>query len=261
MAKYKIPILVVSFLLVIGISSSILYEVEVDESLNHSVYEVDHKNRIDNLQEFNVVLENTGSVGCRFGLVNHMYSENYSKTEYSEKVPLWPGESVKLIQHSVLENITGTVKSNLSLEYCGSQKSLGELKFNVSKKTYLNDTVDSETISSTEETVTFRTGVDKALAVPVGSPPYWKIGSSNITGGKTQSNLEAPIYSKSKKIEFALLNHSTEEVIGVTEVELKPEKNIFRKLMRNKLKVLLSISVFLNLFFMAVIGRKLRASN
>ncbi|MFB6115977.1 MAG: hypothetical protein ABEK10_00555 [Candidatus Nanosalina sp.] len=219
MDENKVAVLVLSTVLMSAGASSILYEVDVEESLNHSSFKLQYRENISDLQTYSAIIDNTGSVGCKFRLVNTLKSENYTRTDYSSAHELWPGESALIEVKSVPMNVTGRINSTLKIQYCGKEAVLNKTAFVDVENTTAGDRISSTTLKSKNGKLSFKTTLDEAYAVPISEPPYWKVESANISSGKASVEFEAPIYVKDESIVFALVNKTTGEVVGRTEVK------------------------------------------
>lgn len=243
----KISTLILASILISTAASSIIYEVDVDESLNHSSFQLNYSEEITDVQEYTAVLDNTGSVGCSFRLANTLESGNYSRTDHSDTYTLWPGDSARITVSSVPINVTGRINSTLEVEYCGKNSVLNRTSFTDIENTTAAREFSSTTLSSGKNSLTFETGVEEAIAVPIGEPPYWKVSAANISSGKAKIDFEAPIYSEEKSIIYALVNKTTGEVIGRTEVKTGSEVFNLDDIPGQVLWSILVISILLNL--------------
>lgn len=223
MDGYKISTLVLAVVFLSAIASSIIYEVDVDESLNHSSFQLSYEEEITDVQQYSAVIDNTGSVGCTYRLANTLESGNYSRTDYSQPHQLWPGDSARISVTSVPINVTGQINSTLEVEYCGKNTVINKTSFEDIRNTSAQKEISSTTLKSEDGRITFKTGLNEAIAVPIGEPPYWKIGPVNISAGKAETSFEAPIFSEEKTVIFALVNKSSGDVMGRTHVKTGSE--------------------------------------
>jgi len=246
MDKHKITILAALTLAFSLSGSALVYEVEIGESLNHSTFEFDYQDEIQDVQEISVVVENTGSVGCNFYLRNDISSENFSRTDYSQEYPIWPGNSKLMELNSVPENITGTVNSTLHISYCGKTEEVAQYSFNDTSKTFLNRSFESKTLNAENGEISVEMPVQNGSVVPVDAPSYWKVGSADIESGVASVELDAPIFNSGATVEFAVINSSTGNAVGTTQVAMKPEEDLEYAIQSNTLEILLGVSLLLN---------------
>lgn len=257
MVKHKIAVLAVFTVLFSLSGSALLYEVEIGESLNHSTFELEYQEEIQDVQEISVVVENTGSVGCQFYLRNDMSSGNFSRTDYSQEYAIWPGNSKLMEMKSVPENVTGTVNSTLHLSYCGKTVEIAQYSFNDTRKTLLNNSLESKTLSAGSGEVSMELPVQNGSVVPIDAPSYWRTGSADIKSGIASVNLDAPIFNSGSTVEFAVINSTTERVVGTTQVSMTPEDDLEYIIRNSTLEIILGVSILLNTVLAARVFRDL----
>lgn len=257
MDKHKITILAALTVLLSISGSALIYEVEIGESLNHSTFELEYQEEIQDVQEVSIVVENTGSVGCQFYLRNDISSSNFSRTDYSHEYAIWPGNSKLMEMKSVPENVTGTVNSTLHLSYCGKTVEIAQYSFNDTRKTLLNNSLESKTLSAGNGEVSMELPVQNGSVVPVDAPSYWKVGSADIKSGVTSVNLDAPIFNSGSTVEFAVINSTTDRAVGTTQVAMTPEEDLKYIIRNSTLEIILGVSLLLNTVLAARVLRDL----
>jgi hypothetical protein len=246
MAKTKIVLLLGAFLLATSMGSGLFYRVEVDQTLNHSGFDLNYSDRVEDVQTVSVAVDNIGSVGCEYRLRAVQDGENFSSVEYSRGYPMWPGGTSLMQMKFLAQNYTGPVNTTLFLQYCGKTSKIGNFSYNDTVNTKVNNSIGSETLEATEAEVKLKLPVENGYLVPVNSPPYWRVGSTTINDGKAVASYEPPIFDRDETVEFAVVNESTGNVLGKTTAELDPEKTLVEKIRDSWLRVLLGISVLLN---------------
>jgi hypothetical protein len=228
MAETKIAALVTFSIFLLGSASGLAFNVQIDALTSASVKDINYKEQVDGVQSINSSVENTGSIGCSYRLKTDYSYKNSSFERYSSAYPLWPGEEDRARIDFLVENYTGAVQGNLSLEYCGQEQKVSNFSFNTSNITVERE-YSSKTIDSNSSAAKIRIEeLDEALLVPVEAPPYWKTASEEVQEGKAVIEYEAPIFDSRENISYAVVQNG--EVLGETTVELEYEKTLWDRL-------------------------------
>ena len=225
MAETKIAALVTFSIFLLGSASGLAFNVQIDALTSASVKDINYMDEVDGVQSVNASVENTGSIGCSYRLKTEYRYKNSSFERYSSAYPLWPGEEDRARIDLLVENYTGEVDGNLSLDYCGQEQKISNFSFNTSnitvEKKYSSKTVDSNSSAAKiniEE-------IDEARLVPVEAPPYWKTASEKIREGKAVVEYEAPIFDSRENISYAVVRDG--EVEGETTVSLETRRSLW----------------------------------
>ncbi|MFB6241447.1 MAG: hypothetical protein ABEJ36_01430 [Candidatus Nanosalina sp.] len=246
MDRSKVIPLLISILALASLGSGLLYQVEIGETLNHTAFRIDYRNTTKDIQRISATFRNIGSIGCTYRLKADVETGNSTTTYYSGDYPLWPGETRLMELRFIPQNISGKVETQLYITYCGKQEKLDEFSFNDTSETLLNKTLESRTLTASEQKARIKLGVRNASLIPVKVPPYWKVSSAEVRKGLANLSYQAPIFNDRENIRYAVVNTTTDQVIGVTEVNLNPEKTLMEKIMERALEIALLISLLLN---------------
>lgn len=247
MDKLKIVLLLISSLILVSSASALLYQVDVDASLNHSSFDLDYRNKTDTLQVVSSSVTNTGSVGCTYRLRADISRNSTEASHYSRGYELWPGETAAMNLRFISGNTTGQIQTQIYLEYCGENENIGDFTFNDTQSEQLNSTVDSRTTEATATGAEAKLPVRQGILVPVETPSYWKVSSAEINDSKASLDYEPTLFRSQEKIVFAVLNKSNEDVIGSTNVDLETSKPVFDVILDNLEYILLVASLFVNI--------------
>lgn len=248
-------LLTLATLIIIPAASSLSLNVDVASHANHSVRDVQFKQEIQDFQEFNVSVENIGSIACEYRLKADFSTGNRSVERYSNAVGLWQGEYAKLNIGYVPLNYTGPIETDLSLNYCGLTRNVGEYRFNVTQEIIANDSIKSRTIRALEDQALIQINQGKKL-VPIEEPSYWRTGPAEITNKTAELEYKSTIFDKTETIKYAVIEDR--KVIGSTKVELDSNPTLVQRINDRKLQiisVLLIISVLINILLVIKILR------
>ena len=231
MAKTALPLLLI-FLL--PAAAGLSFNVDLEVLTDHSVKDLQYDNRVEAVQNVNASISNVGSIGCTYRLKTDYSYANESFTSYSSPSPLWQGDSDRLTVSFIPRNYTGTVETNLSLNYCGQEKDVDSFSFNVTENTTSEGEISSRTVSVTEKSAEVEIENGTVL-VPDEQPSYWKTSSAEIINGSTEVQYDAPIFEKEETITYSVLQDG--EVIGETTVKLEPEPTFWEKVQNRKTEI------------------------
>lgn len=258
MDKAKVLLLLIILAVLVSSASALLYRVDVDDSLNHSSFDLQYRNQTDTLQVVSSTVTNTGSVGCEYRLKAEIYTNGEQATHYSKGYELWPGRTERMQLKFISGNASGMIETDLYLEYCGKQESLETFSFNDTGAEVTNNSIDSTTIEASEKGAEARLPVKEAILVPIETPPYWKVSSTEVNQSRAEFSYNAPIFNEREQVRFAVMNRSTEEIIGETTVQLEAEESVLQTISQNIESLALAASLLLNLALAAVILRRHR---
>jgi hypothetical protein len=258
-------LIMIAAIFMLPMASSISFDASIQSNTTFSERQIDYKENVSQLQEVNLSLINTGSIGCSVRAVSVF---NNSERAYSQEKPLWAGENTYLELSKIFRK-EGSYEGALYLEYCGQRKELEQFNFTAEgleeNLTDKNTTqVNSTTIESNSEKVKASLPVEEGLLIPEDTPPYWKVASTEIINGTADIGLEAPIYDSEEDLRFSVYNRTSGEIEARTTVSLeRPEPGKWEKRMmwleENALS-LAAVSLLLNLLLAALLFRKYRES-
>ncbi|MFB6292565.1 MAG: hypothetical protein ABEI58_04190 [Candidatus Nanohaloarchaea archaeon] len=250
MAGHKVQVLLAALLVLLGGAAALKFHVNVDEELETAEYQLQYQNSTADLQEINVTIENIGSIGCSYRLKG-LFDNGEKVTRYSRSYPVWSGLSQLAELHYAPLGYNGTVNASIYLEYCGTEKFLRNITFEVTDTTRANRSFESRTLETnfTASEIKMR-GVKEGLLVPVDYPAYWKTGSAEIDSGKAVVEYEAPIFRAGKKIKYAVLNETTRDVLGTTKVKLEARPTLLEKI-RDRFEFILALLLAASVAFNA----------
>lgn len=217
-------------------------KVHISDILDHDAIELDYNQDVQHIQNVNLTIENTGSIGCNYRV---MVQERNS-TYYSTKEPLWPGDSAFFEVDYVLENVTGQINSSVTVEYCGTDTAVESFSYNATAGVFEPDSIDTTASSTTASSTEVDLDLEEGKLVPKESPPMWRAASASIEEGKAQLSYDPPIFREEVLSYYAVVDG---EVVGTTDVELSEKERMIG--LREVLVSLLLISVSINLYLVA----------
>ena len=260
MAGAKIPVLALVTLLMVLPASAMFLEVSVDADPGATVYDLNYVEEFESVMSLNASVQNTGSVGCSYRLRTELSEPDSNETtgSYSDSAELWPGESERLSTYYI-SDIAQQVRADIYLDYCGETEKIERVNISAEETEPENDT--EYNLTARESNVSGASVVSKeledALLVPQEYPPYWKVGPSEMGDGETRLDYEAPIFDERENLSYKVVNKTSMEVIGNTEVDLTPEESL-RDILEENLLVFLAISLILNLILITSVLRETR---
>jgi hypothetical protein len=240
-------LIALTILLIVPAASGLKLNVDVEASANHSVRDVQFKENVQDFQEFDVSVENIGSIACEYRLKAEFTHENEALNRYSNARGLWQGEYTQLSVGYVPVNYTGTVETDLFIHYCGLEEKIGEYKFNVTEKTLLNNSIGSRTVQVSENNAKIEIEEGEML-VPVEEPPYWRTGPAKVENGTAELEYKSTVFDERETIRYAVLDQG--DAVGTTEVRLEPSPTLIERIIDRKFEVaavLLVLSLLINL--------------
>ncbi|MFT4867852.1 MAG: hypothetical protein ACI9LV_000462, partial [Candidatus Nanohaloarchaea archaeon] len=242
-------ILAFTLILVFAVSGAtgLKVDINIEEITDHGAYEFQYRDSVESFQEMNVTVENLGSIGCTYKMRAVLDGENLSEIEHSRGYELWPGDTALMkIRHMPL-NYTGEIQSDVYLSYCGQEELIGEANYTVEERQVSNSTVETETVSVDSSGAEVRTAeLQNGYMIPEEAPAGWEVASSTVEDGKTRVSYDAPIFDNRRDITYSVVS-SDGELVGTAEVNLNPEKSLLEMVEQNIWKILLVMSLLLNL--------------
>lgn len=243
-------VLVSVTILFLSMVSGLTFDVNVDALTDSSEYGIEYRNNTT-VQQINTTVLNGGSIGCQFRLKGEFRYANETQTRYSSPHALFPGADELIQLYFIPENYTGTVQTTLYSDYCGQEKQLTQFNFTSPESVISNQTVESKVLTLNSSASSVEIDHQNGRLVPKDTPAYWKAGSSDIVNGSTVIEYDAPIFTEGRNLTYTVLN-ADNELVGETEIYLKsPEPTLLDKVYQNIWKLLLGLSVFLNLGLIA----------
>lgn len=237
--------LLISTLFLASTVSGLQFNVKVDALTESSEYGVEYRENTT-VQQVNTTVLNSGSIGCQFRLKGEFQYGNNTKTRYSGPHALFPGAVSMMQLYFVPENYTGQVQTTLYSEYCGQEKQIKEFNFTSPESVVPNNSIESTTLSVNRTGSQVKAGSESGRLVPQEAPPYWKTGSAELVNGTATIEYDAPIFSKGKNLTYTVLDKHG-NVVGETEIHLKTKETMLDRLENNLFKILLGVSVAVNL--------------
>lgn len=233
----KLPVQLLLILLILPAVAGLNFNVDVSTITDHSVKDLEYSDSVPQMQDINATVTNIGSIGCTYRMRASFQQGNKSFERFSSPEALWQGDYERMEINYIPTNYTGSIQTKLSLQYCGQEKQLESFSFNVTENTTINSTVDSRTISSSDETTEIEVEGDKL--VPQEEPAYWKTSSAEIVNGTAEVEYDAPIFDRQEEITYTVIEDG--EIQGSTEVTFEPEPTLKEKIMDRKLEILTSV--------------------
>lgn len=210
-------------------------------------YNLQFDNNTSKLQEVNLSVRNIGSIPCNYRLKAWFRQGNKTMERFSEAKPLYPGEGGLIELKYVPLNYTGNVRAEVNVTFCDREERVKKFNFTVAGNLSTNNTVKSRTLDAESRTATVSFDRKNLLLVPQETPPLWKVPSVNTEGTTAEISYEPPVFNPARELEFTVLNASSHEILGETTVSLKESPTISYIIQQNKLKLLLSLSLLINL--------------
>lgn len=246
----KIQVLLIAILAFTGLSSSLVFKLSVDQDLKYSTQDLNYAENVEKLQNINVSVQNTGSVGCVFRLRSTLNSSNGQERYYSRPHSMWPGQEARLeIYQMPVEKGLKTAK--LSLKTCRGWEKLETLNYtveNASEQENLSE-IGFDRKKATEGSITLKTDVKNALAVPGEAPPYWKVPATRIQNKTAELTYTPEIYRPEENISYRIINTSSGNLLGTMDVPVEPKNTLLGSITVKRLSYVLLVSLLANLAF------------
>lgn len=245
MAGHKVPLLLALAIVFAGASTALVFDISVDEEVRHDFKDFTYQEEVENLQNINVSVMNTGSIGCQFQLRASFNSSRNPVTRYSQPHSLWPGQTARLSVYYSPDEV-GERKANISLETCRGWQEKRAVNFTVENTSNNNKSIEYKKLDATESQIKVSTGVEDAMAVPEESPSFWEVPHAQVKDGKANLSYEPEIYSAEENITYKMVNRSTGEALGSLEVSVGDEKTFWDYLKVEWLSAAFLVSMLLN---------------
>ncbi len=236
----RTALLLTFLILSTGLTSALSFNVDVAEETDHTVKDLNYSEKVAVNQKITGVVDNIGSIGCSFRFKGEFTQGNQTFERYSAPHSLWAGANSEIELNYIPMNYTGLVDTNLSIEYCGQEKEVESFEFNVTEKTLPGAEIDSRTVEADENQASIELSSGDLL-VPEESPSYWKLGSAEIINGSATVDYDAPIFSDGEKLRYTVLQDG--EIVGTTEVSLKPEPTRWEKALNYRLEAAIGLLI------------------
>ncbi len=260
MAGREVVYLLAVLFLVAAIPSTAGLELQVliSDNSDFSVHEVNYINETEGVQRVNFTVENVGSIGCEYRLKAVFNSSEDASQSYSGAHRLWSGDTSFAELYYLPENVSGTVDSEIYMQYCGNEDLVKRFSFRMSTPEFPNRTVDSETLdaNSTHAMVSVD-AAESGVMIPRDYPGGWKVSSVEVVEGEATAEYDAPLFSPRTNITYTVVD-SGGDVLGTTTVNLNVRPTFIEVLMQNRYRVLLAISVILNILLLMYRGSVIR---
>lgn len=253
MVKTK-SLILISLVFLMPMASAINFDASIQGNATFSERHVNYKEDVSQLQEVNLSVINTGSIGCSVRLVSAF---NNSERAYSQEKPLWAGENTYLELTEIFKE-GGAYQGALYLEYCGEREELRQFNFTAEGLDENLTEINSTTLEANNDRINVSVPVEEGLLVPEGTPHYWKVSSGEVVNGTASVDLDAPIFDSSETVRFMLYNQSSGDPEAFTQVsmqEVEPETTLADRIastVRENSLTLISISLILNLLLIGV---------
>lgn len=232
----------ISVIMLIGAGAALDFDVQVSAITSFNTFDTRYSNQTSSLQNLNLSVENTGSIGCTYRLKGVFNYRKNSRERFSEPYSLWPGEETRAELFFIPENYTGKVRAEIYSTYCGQEEKIKEIEFNSTRKNIPNATVNSTTVTADDERAELSLQVENGVMVPQQTPPYWKASGSKIVNGSATLRYDPPIFQEEEKLNYTVVDDSG-DVLGTTSVALKSEvePGLIEKVWNQRLKLLFAV--------------------
>lgn len=250
-------LILIAAIFLMPMASAISFDASIQSNTTFSERQINYKENVSQLQEVNLSLINTGSIGCSVRIVSVF---NNSERAYSQEKPLWAGENTYLELSKIFKD-AGVYEGALYLEYCGQRKELEQFNFTAEGLEENLTEINSTTMEANKDFVNVSVPVNEGLLVPETMPHYWKVSSGEVVNGTASIDLEAPIFDRSETVRFTLYNRSSGSSEAFTQVsmqEVKPETTFLDRIVskiRDNSLVLVSASIAFNLLLLGILLR------
>lgn len=245
----RAAVFTVLLIFLIAPATSIEFKVDVAGKSGDALFAANHSTGKD-VHTFNASLENPSSVGCNYYFRGEFERGNKTERRYSTSYGLWPGETVDAEINYAPVNYTGTVNADIDLLYCDTVRNVSDYSFEIANPAF-NRTYDAKTLEVSENSVKVNFSVRNGTLVPVKTPPYWRVGSSEIDNHVAEIDYEPTLF-QNKSMTFAVMQNGT--IQGKAEVSLEsPEPTLKEKLWDKRFRIalaVLAISVLGNLYLL-----------
>ncbi|MFB6213102.1 MAG: hypothetical protein ABEJ07_00855 [Candidatus Nanohaloarchaea archaeon] len=244
--KYRITVIALLALFIASPAAALSFDVSIGALADTEAHFVQYHENTSAVQDVNVSVENTGSVGCVYRLKAEFRYRNQTQTRYSRPYPLFPNEMANARLHFIPENYTGPVEASLYSTYCGQQKSVENITFRSLRSNTAENSIESRVVSADEDSATVELEESGGLLVPRQTPPYWKASSARIKEGRATLRYSPPIFTR-ELLNYTVVRNGS--ITGYTTVDLEVDKTYWDRL-RERLPriigVLLGFSLLLN---------------
>lgn len=249
--------------LIVPAAFALTFEVDVDEEVNSSEFDLNYMEEVETLQTINVTFDNRGSIGCVFRLKAEFEQGNDTFTRYSQGYPLWAGSATTAELNYIPYNYTGQVDTTVYSHYCEREEEIDSFTFNVTENTLFNGTVDTRTVEVNDRQARIETGVENGTLVPEEAPTFWKASGAEITQGEAVISYDPPIFREGASMSYTVLDENS-TVVGTAEVLLEEQPTTWEELGNNLEEnslELLAFLVLVNIFVLTVkpARRKIKA--
>lgn len=253
---FKITINLLIILIIAGSGATLSLDVNIDEITQYDTVQIQHKEEIENLQEINFTIENTGSLGCKFQAGLETNINGTEQLAWSKPAQLWPGDSQDMEIKQIHENQRGTADARLFLEYCYQTETLENLTYNIDQdstaeqenQTTKTEDIETTTTATTENQSNITTEIENATLVPKETPSMWRASASTIENGQTTINYDTQIFDPEETLKYYILQN--EEIVGETTVKLTPETGLLDTVQKHLLEIILILSILFNLLLL-----------
>ena len=247
----KAQLLLTSLLILTGFSSALVFELSVDQDLKYNTQDLRFDESVDTLQNLNLSVTNTGSVGCNFRLKASYNRSDRKITRYSDSHALWPGQEARFVTYYIPEE-PGEKTANLSLRTCRGWEEIQQVNFSVQNASSApEEKLDYVKTGAEKGEVNIEVGLEDGLAVPQETPPYWKAGSVPIKNGSANLTYTPEMYRGTENISYRIVNKTSKSVLGGVEVSVVEKKSFLEKITVLHVSVALMISLLLNIVLIA----------
>ena len=246
----KIQVLLITILAFTGLSSSLVFKLSVDQELKYSTQDLNYAENVEKIQNINISVQNTGSVGCVFRLRSTLNSSNGQERYYSRPHSMWPGQEARLKIYQIPRK-TGLETTNISLKTCEGWQKLETLNYTVENtldQQNLSE-IDFERKKAQKGSITIKTNVKNALAVPEEAPPYWKVPPTQIQNKSAELTYTPEIYRPEENISYRIINTSSGKLLGTIDVPVEPKKTLIQSITVMHLSYVLLVSLLINFAF------------
>lgn len=231
-------------------AASLSFNVQIGTEAKMDAYHLQYRNSTETVQNLNMTVENTGSVGCDYRIRADFRYKNLTKTRYSKGYSLWPGATTTAKLLFIPENHTGEVNASVYSMFCDQKKFVDNVSFESREKNLVNRSFNSTTVEVSETGARIEMNVDNATLLPRETPPYWKASHSQLVNGTAELEYDPPIFSDEEELEYTLVKNNS--IVGSTTVSLEEKKTYLDRLSQRSTEILALL-----LFYVSVLASKL----
>lgn len=229
MARLKEYLLIFSIVLMAFSAAGLDFKVAISPTPEASIYEPNSTN--NGYFNATVHVENPGSIGCKYRVRGDIQQGEQEITRYSDVYRIWPGSTSRAEFLYMPINYTGDASANLTLNYCGRSKHIGNFEFESDERVLPNKTIESRTLSANRSSALVSLEMEEAVLIPQKYPPLWKVGSEKVKDGEALVQYEPTLFKGGEQIVYTVVRNG--KVEGKTTVVLEDQETWYEELFRS----------------------------